>query len=684
MRKIMISFRSQIQDKMKANVFLAILIVVAIVRMGTEHSNADVYSPWIISEHVADTSSMEAFANFSAWKDKQGQERAIAIWKYLCDKETGVFHFNPVREGADRQYREFPIILDPIKMLNTYGYGYCGSFGPTTAGIFKQVGFEKARAIRLPGPNHCVTEVWYDDDWHYFDVDLRGILFENDGTTVASVDDVVNQPDLWTKPSKKVLPFFPDDHDLSEYAHNYGSEPVVHLYNWSTRGATMDFRLRKGESLTRWWQPQGGRWSHQERDVHGDYWVDLLNREPFGAKSNHPDFSVWTHGNGLFDYQPTLRKGVGDFEDGVFDHTNVALVEEGVALNTDGQGEVIFEVLSPYVIVPKVGDFETRKDDREASVVSFKSRGNVQVFLSLDFGRTWQSAMSVSGNDRTTTLDLTPHLRERYQYLIKFVLSGKSHESVLETIRIQTWTQVAPASLPRLKKGINHLSYKVKDKHGLPTIPWMQIPNMASREEMKRYWALEPKDYDPDRSRHRVHGDMVLRFKAPAQRKIKWASLGGFFNAHQGSASLNTKNEIWYAINDSDDWNQLYSANVPNWNNHGHYAVDKEVVFDKPVESIKVRYVGDPGVNTVRVNLHSLRQDVVERQTIVATHGFEIGGQLVQRRFTFDKPSEYAIDCDQTPVNVFVQIAVPSDSADRMQRNTRNETPVPPNNPSER
>jgi hypothetical protein len=188
--------------------------------------SAEVTSPWVTSEHVADTSSLEAFANHSAWKDLKGQERAIAIWKYLVDNETGVFHFSPAREGPDRRDMQLHVVRDPVKMLNTYGYGFCGAFGPTTAGIFAGTGFEKARAIGIPGSNHCVTEVWYDNDWHYFDVDLRGVLFERDGKTIASVRDVVEQPDLFTRPARKILPFFTNDRDLSIYARGYAEKPV--------------------------------------------------------------------------------------------------------------------------------------------------------------------------------------------------------------------------------------------------------------------------------------------------------------------------------------------------------------------------------------------------------------------------------------------------------------------------
>lgn len=623
------------------------------------NGRADVHSPWVLSEHVADTSSMEAFANDPRWKDRTGQDRALAIWKYLVDNETGVFHYNPIREGKDRRDSQLHIIRDPIKMMNVYGYGFCGAFGPTTAGVFEKTGFENARAVGIPGCNHCVTEVWYDGDWHYFDTDLRGVLFERDGKTIASIREVIEEPDLWTKPSKKILPFFTNDHDLSVYARTYGAKPVDYYYRWFSYGSTMDYRLRKGETFTRWWHPQGGRWSHQEQDVPSEFWDKLIKREPYGAKGNHANFSVWTHGNGLFDYRPTLRAGYADFGDGVFDRKNVSLSDSGVTLSKPGTGEVVFDVNSPYVIVPKVGDFTRRDDDSEASVVTFASRGRVEVSLSLDFGRSFEKLKEVETSG-TTTLDLTPHLRERYQYLLRFTLMGKPDETALESLRMQTWVQVAPASLPRLKKGVNHLQFKFGDKHGLPTTPWMQTPFMGDREEMARYWVSEPKDYDPDRFQQRVRGEFDLLFPAPPGRKIKWMSLGGYFAALRGKDAPKTRNEIWYAVDDSSDWKRIYRAEVPDWNDHWHYAHDEEVVLDAPADRVRVRYVGQPGVNAVRVNLHSLKPGSAAADTMAVTHAYEMGGKLHERRFEFDGPGKYEIECPDTPRDRFIRFEVPS------------------------
>lgn len=647
---------------------ICFIIAAMLITFGISARSAQArsYSPWVISEHVADTSSLEAFRQFSEWRDKSGQELALAVWKYFVGTETGVFHYRPICEGTDPVTWEFRIIRDPIKMINTYGYGFCGAFGPTTAGLFEAMGFKQARSIQIPGCNHNVTEVWYDGSWHYFDTDLRGVIFHRDGKTIASVQDTINQPDLWTNPSRKIEPFFPDDPDLSVYARTYAEKPIYYCYNWFHGGSTMDYTLRKGESLTRWWRPQGGRWSHQEDDAENDWWKRLITKEPYGAKGNHAAFSIWTHGNGLFDYKPILRKGVKDFEDGVYSYENVTLTDDGLELAASGEGEAIFEVLSPYIIVPQVNKLDDRSDDKEASVITFKSCGEVRASISLDYGRSYTEVKTVNSSEETT-LDLTPYLRERYQYLIKFTLLGNKEDTCLQSLRIRTWVQVAPASLPRLKKGTNHLHFKTEDKHGLPTVPWIQIPNMGDREEMSRYWTSEPEDYDPERFTQRLKSDMELLFTAPSGHKIRWASIGGYFSTHQRESAVNTKNEMWYALNDSDDWHLAYSSDVPTWHAHWHYAHDKELMFEEPVEKLRVRYVGKPGINGVRVNIHSLKTEIASSQSVTITHGFRMGDKIHEREFAFDKPSDYSIECPQEPEDIFIRLEIPSDEA-KMER----------------
>ncbi len=628
----------------------------------TRSLQARVYSPWITSEHVADTSSLEAFRRFPRWRDKTGQDLALSVWHYLVDRRTGLFHFQPVREGPDPVDWEFRIIRDPIKLLNVYGYAFCGAFGPTTAGIFEGVGLKPTRAVLIPGCNHCVTEVWYDGAWHYYDTDLRGVVFKRDGKTVASVEDLIRDPELWTKPTRREKPFFPADPDLSVYARTYGAKPISYCHRWFMGGSTMDFYLRKGETFTRFWHPQGGRWSHQEQDAKSNWWRRLILRPPRGPKCNHPSFSVWTYGNGLFEYEPVLKAGCGDFQDGVYEAHNVKLTEYGITTERSGAGFVIFEVLSPYVIVPKVGDLDDRSDDCEASTVTFSSTGRIDVDISCDFGRTYLPCGKARGQGMTK-IDLTKFLRERYQYLLRFTLQGPPGASCLRTLQIRTWVQVAPASLPRLQKGLNKLTYRVGDKYGLPTVPTFEIPNMGDPECMARYFEKPPSDYNPKRFTARLKGEAVIEFRAPPGRKIVWASIGGFLSTHQGKAAARTANEIAYALSESGPFVEIHRSHVPNWQGHWHYAFDREVKFPRPSDILRVRYVGRPGVNGVRVNLHTIKPGEVPERSVIVTHGYRMAGKLVEKKIHLKGPCTYTVNCPQEPENLFIRLSVPSDSS---------------------
>src|SRR5207244_331782 len=129
---------------------------------------------------------------------------------------------------------------------------------------------------------------------------------------------------------------------------------------------------RQGETFTRWYTPQGGRWLHGEHHHKDPFFRKLFEREPCGPKCKHAGWTVHTHGNGRFVYQPNLTDKSSDFDDGVYDSSNVRTSKAGLTVKEAGRGHATFEVRSPYVIVPRVGKLETTEDDREASVVTLE------------------------------------------------------------------------------------------------------------------------------------------------------------------------------------------------------------------------------------------------------------------------------------------------------------------------
>lgn len=617
-------------------------------------ASADVLCPRITSEHNADTSDLKRFRQYHKWQDKNGQDLAIAIWQYLCGKETGLFHMNTVNDGPD-PWGEYSTVRDPVKLMNVYNVGYCGIFGPTLDGVFQGVGFEKGRAFGVPGWNHCTTEVWYDGGWHYYDLDVRGALMKPDGT-IASVAEAQTNRDLWVNPQRKIEPSFPKDHNKARVFEIYRDSRIDYFYRWFQMGHVMDFRLRQGETFTRWWHPQGGRWHHQEAYNKG-FVRGLLQTEPIGYKSNHPDFSVWTQGNGLWHYQPNLTDASSDFADGAHSATNLEPGKDGLRLKAAGTGEAVFEIFTPWIITAKINNLDDENDDAEASTVMLDAARPITVLLSLDHGKTWDRV--ATAREGTASLDLTKWVKGTYGYLFKLQAAGRSNDLALRAMTIRTWVQVAPISLPRLAQGLNKCRYELGDRYNRVTMPMFVLPNVADPEDLKKYVLDMPQDYDLDRKTSRIRGDVTLKLEAPASTLIDWFTPGACFNTHQNQGAKNTENRIAYAVDEPTNFREIYKANVPTWVNHWRYQWDEDVRLNEPAKTVFVRYTGNPGVSVIRATVHLVPKKPPQK-AIQVTHAYKVGGKLVETVVELKQPGDYTVNVDGEPKNIYIRMAVPS------------------------
>ena len=622
----------------------------------TSISTAKVTCIRLTSEHTADTTDLMRFRQFPEWKDKTGNDLAVAVWKYLCGYETGLYHFNEILEGRDT-FDEYATVRDPLKILNVYNMAYCGIFGPVMDGIFQGIGFEQGRSFGVELWNHCATELWYDQSWHYFDLDVRGILVDADGK-VASLDEARQNRSLWTNPPIKVEPFFPNNEDMNKVFEIYRDSRINYNYRWFEGSHTMDFYLRQGESFTRFWRPQGGRWNHLHLYNQTKWAKELIQTEPVGMKPNHRNFTRWNHGNGLFHYAPDLSEASTDFADGIYAVDNLISGKEGLHLKQAGEGHVVFEVFTPYIIVAKINDLEDFSDDRQASVVTIESFLPVNAAVSLDNGITWDAAGKFEP-DGKVNIDLTHKVKGSYGYLLKLATSGKESSPAIKSITIDTWVQVAPISLPRLKKGKNHLQYELGDRYGLTTIPMLINPNTAEAADLQKHLIAMPEDYDPERNTCRIKGDAILRLTAPAGMKIAWFSTGATFRTYQGQQAGKTDNRIAYSVGRPANFKEVYKSSVPTWTNHWRCNWDTDVVLDKPAEQVYVKFTGNPGLNVIRACLHLLPKRTPKTDLRI-THGFSINGRLQTKTIDLDKARDYTIECDGEPENVFIEMTVPS------------------------
>ncbi len=628
----------------------AIGLVIASLFSVMSDSHARVYAPRIVSEHNADAYSMKTFADYPAWRYLSGDQKAWAMFEYLTDYETGLYPMGTGAFEGNESLYEYSLVRDPVKMINGYSIGYCDVFGPVMAGIWEDAGIGKARVINVPWNDHVTTEVYYDDSWHYLDLDLRAAFLRDDGS-LASMEDSRNTPSLWDKPNGPR--FFPLD-DLNVIREAYEQSDLQNRYGVAESGHTMDFILRQGESFTRWWEPQGGRWLHHPNYELEPFIGERLELEPRGPKSKHVGFTKYTHGNGQFFYQPDLRQQSTDLADGLYDSQNVESDSNGLTLSESGTGYAVFEIHTPYVIVPLVGEFATTQDDVEASVINIDAT-NAQYSISLDNGITWESVQAAG-----STIDLTQQVAGKYGYLFKIELTGQPGDAIIRTFDITTWVQLAPASLPSLRVGSNKMQFRTNDHYGLPTRVVQIQPDTSSADDFYKHVVVAPTEFSPESSTSRIHGPFVVGVEAPPNTSIAWFSAGGSFESYQLGFAPFTSFTMEYAAGLPVGFTEIYSADMPDDMEHWHSNAQREVVLDEPADAIYLRYEGEPAVNNIRIFAHVTDNVEQDNSPVNIIHRWSENGELREFSTSSDQGNEYFIDVDNTPVHRSITMSVDS------------------------
>ena len=635
---------------------------------GKLSAQGPVFSPRIVSPHVADTLSLKTFADFPRWANLTEDERAYEIYKYLADTETGLFHMNVVSEGDDA-LGEYTQIRDPVKIINVYGYAYCAILGPVMAGVCEGVSLGPARTVTLPNWSHVAAETFYDNRWHYLDIDVRAVFRRPDGT-LASLQESREDPTLWQDRGPL---FFPND-ALGSAQRIYRETKAEYYHGFQQTGHTMDNVLRPGESLTRWWRPQGGRWHHLPLYNEEDWLRRLIEVEPRGPKPNHRHFTIHDHGNGRLVYEPDLTSTSRRTLNMETRSKRIwSRAPTGLTLQRAGEGEAVFAVRSPYIIVPLVGDLDSTDDDCDASVVELDGAG-VQLSLSTDNGLTWdridgevvkrmdstQDADESDWSGGVARFDLTPWVRGRYGYLLKLKLTGDPDEAIVRQMKITTWVQVAPASLPALRQGVNRMTYRTGDHYGLNTRV-VEVRSRASRpEELLKYLVAPPTDYDPNRTTERIHGEATAVVQAPAGTwRIAWFTATVQFRTHFQQAARENQNTIAYSIDEGRHFETIYESDVPTYVNHWHYNAAREVRLEKPVGRLLVRYHGDPALNNFAIYAHCIADAATQLSPLHVTHVWEEDGHRKSESRILPGPGDYEIQTTVPPKNVSIEIAVP-------------------------
>ena len=643
--------------------FTKACVLLGIVLSGATATMAKVHSPWILSEHVADTRDEARFAADPRWAGLEGQEKALAVWRYLTDRETGTWHYGDVYEGGDPHW-ESKLVKDPAKILNVYGFGVCTAHASMIEGLYEAMGFG-VRQMEFGGYHRTAEVEWDggpaphslgDGAWHYLDVDERAYLVDETGR-VVSVTEATTRPELWELSSKQVVPFYPQNGGIKGIQELSKHGPSVAHWHWRTLGHSMDFTLRPGESLTRYWQPQG-RWRMIE-GWDGEGTREWLQADPAGPKTAAGISANNSYGNGLWVYEPKLGPEYRDFEQGVCRQRNVKVTARGVTLAAAGRGWVEWRVRTPYVIAGRPNDLADPEDDSGAAVVEFAASGPVELSVSTDAGRHWTRVWSSPRAQAKQRVDLTRWVQGRYEYHVRFGMHGQPGAARLGSLKITTWTQLAPASLPRLKAGVNHLRYVSGDKHGWPTEAVAIEPELSDPADAKRWGVHVDGQYTPEDRTLRARGPVTLRVDALAGTKLRWLHVGASFNARRDGREQGL-DRILYSLRPDGGWRVLREDAPPSWNEHWYYNAEAELVLERPVKSVWLKLEPATAANGLRIYLHCQPDSPPSSPPLTVTHAYRLEGRLVTKTFRLPRPRDYQITCEGEPENVCVRMAVPS------------------------
>lgn len=481
------------------------------------------------------------------------REKALALYRFGMER---IIHFNGPIEQGDLY------VTDPTKIVGVYGYALCGNNSGAMNGLYEAAGL-KARVRWLK--YHEVPEVWFENRWNYLDSDMFGYVYLDDGKTIACVDDLVKDADLFVRQKNPPEPYFPFDRK-SDMAgtfrnafnrKNYHAHPDTHL---------MRLGLRAGESVRMFYRPQDRFYLREGLPynlgaTYLDYWTLGPVRKGSLALT---DESPAAYGNARFDYRPQLKSAA--FRNENPEIRDVVPCEGKQAATLCAApgvtASMTIAVNTPFIIAGLQNDLSNLDDSSEGAVISgrfwrLREEDRNVISVSVDHGNTWHEVWKNRLLGAIPfRVDVTPLVEGYSGYLVKFewIDTYREDRAGVSDLAFETWTELSPMALPRLVKGENAFHVAVSGETALmQNSAWhrkLSLPG-ETRENL---------DYYPDAPYLRPRTASrpgVLEFGLPLSAAARELRVSVLARALAGTGPQDTRVTLSLSEDGGRNWKQL-------------------------------------------------------------------------------------------------------------------------------
>ena len=639
--------------------YLGLFAITVLVAAGAHaYGTGTVSHSNVTSDKVEDISSLEAWKRSFIKPGMSEHEKAIAVWRSVV-----MFRHQdiPPNEFLESEAH----VHDPIKSFNVYGYGQCCCASANIEALARYIGLD-ARGWGITG--HSVPEVNVGGRWCMLDASLINYFKKADGS-IASVQEIsrsitdfyADHPDLrnnndalykfmlnggWKNGPSVVAGGSGYDsngwlpaatHGWNNTMQEFGDGPRNFPYEYGCAlGYEVNIQLRPGERLVRNWSNQGLHVNMLDGEAPGAMSA-IVGRDQLRYSPAYGDLAPGRIGNGTVEYNAPLADK--NFKDATL------LFDNLVSRSEDDAGPAVHvrQPTKPGVLVLRMPSSYIYLNGKVTLRVTVAHGGSVAAFFSDNNGLDWKPIGSflASGGQ---IIDLKPFVFRRYDYRLKFVLSGQG--TGIDELKITHNIQHSQRALPALDLGTNHIHFTAGTEEGTIVVEGATDPNSKGKNLL--FTDFHPRMQNigsPNLILTSAKGEITVPIETPGE--ITRLRIGCFYRARDS-------HDGW-TIEASFDGGKTFLAIGPLEGEHAGFS--KYLVFEHVPpgrRSTLVRLTGTQRNTTLIFDLR-ISADYKEPHggfaPVKITYTWSEGGRARQEVHVVRQPDDtYTIRCERKPL----------------------------------